>query len=160
MLLPFVVLIAVPTIILYAVHGSLTEMIATPSDVKFWVALPIALAGIVMAIWTMLLFIRFGDGTAAPWDPPQKFVVRGPYRHVRNPMITGVIFLLLAEFLIFGSPALAIWFGIFTLGNAVYIPRFEEPGLIKRFGNDYLQYKQHVPRWMPRLRPWTSPIQD
>jgi len=60
--------------------------------------------------------------------------VRGPYCHVRNPMITGVILLLMAESLTFGS-----W-------QRGVPPMFEDPGLIKRFGGDYLVYMKHVPR--------------
>jgi hypothetical protein len=48
-----------------------------------------------------------------------------------------------------------VWalFFFFTV-NAIYIPLCEEPGLEKRFGNDYRRYQRHVPRWLPRLRPW------
>jgi protein-S-isoprenylcysteine O-methyltransferase Ste14 len=98
--------------------------------------------------------MKFGDGTPAPWDPPQKLVIRGPYRHVRNPMITGVLLMLLAEALWFQSWPLALWMLIFFLGNFVYFPLVEEKGLEKRFGNDYREYKAHVPRWIPRLHPW------
>ena len=63
----------------------------------------------------------------------------------------------MAESLTFGSWAIAVWLGMFTLGNAVYLPVFEEPGLINRFGGDYLVYMKHVPRWVPKLRPCTQP---
>ncbi|MEX2215181.1 MAG: isoprenylcysteine carboxylmethyltransferase family protein [Phycisphaeraceae bacterium] len=155
LLLPFVVLVVVPSLILLAVHGSMTA--SSTGEWYFWVGLVISVPGLTLAGWNVWLFIRFGNGTAAPWDPPQNLVVRGPYRHVRNPMITGVVFLLLAECLIFGSWAIAVWFGIFTIGNMVYLPMFEEPGLIKRFGDDYLEYRKHVPRWIPRITPWTLP---
>jgi protein-S-isoprenylcysteine O-methyltransferase Ste14 len=46
------------------------------------------------------------------------------------------------------------WAAFFSLGNLLYIPRSEEPGLERRFGDDYRRYKQHVPRWLPRWRPW------
>jgi protein-S-isoprenylcysteine O-methyltransferase Ste14 len=32
----------------------------------------------------------------------------------------------------------------------------EEPGLEKRFGESYREYKRNVPRWIPRWRPWTG----
>jgi protein-S-isoprenylcysteine O-methyltransferase Ste14 len=86
--------------------------------------------------------------------PTQKLVVRGIYRHVRNPMISGVCAILLGEALVFGSFNLLFWFGFVVLLNMIYLPLVEEPGLEERFGDDYLRYKQNVPRWIPRLRPW------
>lgn len=154
-LLPLMVLVLVPVVLLALFHGaSWSQLMATPVEWRFWVAVPIAAVGLILAGWTMSLFIRFGDGTAAPWDPPQKLVVRGPYRHVRNPMITGAIMILAAETLLVSSWPLAAWFIIFTVGNAVYMPAVEEKSLQRRFGDEYTTYKQHVPRWVPRLRPW------
>jgi protein-S-isoprenylcysteine O-methyltransferase Ste14 len=85
----------------------------------------------------------------------RKLVVEGPYRHVRNPMITGVMSILLGEAVGLGSPPLLIWFALFFTVNAVYMPLVEEPGLARRFGDDYAVYKRNVPRWLPRPRPWT-----
>lgn len=110
--------------------------------------------GLVLLFWTNQLFITIGKGTLAPWNPPQKLVVRGVYRHVRNPMIVGVFCILLGEAVFFGSLPLLCWFGFFLLVNMIYIPLKEEPGLAKRFGDDYLLYKRNVPRWIPRWRPW------
>ena len=103
------------------------------------------------------MFFRFGDGTAAPWDPPQRLVVVGPYRHVRNPMLTGVIAILFAESLLLQSWPIGIWATVFSIGNAIYFPLVEEPGLLARFGDDYRVYCQHVGRWIPRLSPWQQP---
>ena len=105
----------------------------------------------------MRLFLHVGRGTPAPWDPPRRLVVQGPYRHVRNPMITSVIAMLLAETLLFASWPLAAWMVVFFAVNAVYFPLSEEKGLEKRFGEDYRIYRDNVPRWIPRLRPWTQP---
>jgi protein-S-isoprenylcysteine O-methyltransferase Ste14 len=69
-------------------------------------------------------------------------------------MITGVFLMLICELLVFGSWGLFAWLGLFVVGNLVYIPRFEEPVLARRFGEDYLAYKRGVPRWVPRLRAW------
>ena len=110
--------------------------------------------GLLLFVATVVLFARIGQGTLAPWDATSRLVVRGPYRHVRNPMISGVLFVLLGEAAVLGSPALLIWATAFLAVNAVYMPLFEEPGLKRRFGNDYETYAAHVPRWLPRLRPW------
>jgi protein-S-isoprenylcysteine O-methyltransferase Ste14 len=124
-------------------------------------ALPVILgamliaAGLALMYRTISLFAREGEGTLAPWDPTQKLVVRGPYRFVRNPMIVGVLAVVLGEAAIFGSPALTAWAALFFATNAVWFPLVEEPGLIQRFGDDYQEYRRHVPRWIPRRTPWT-----
>jgi protein-S-isoprenylcysteine O-methyltransferase Ste14 len=100
------------------------------------------------------LFATVGKGTLAPWEPPQRPVVRGLYRHVRNPMISGVLFVLLGESVLTASMPLFRWFLIFVVINAIYIPLLEEPMLVNRFGDDYMTYKRNVPRWIPRLTPW------
>ena len=111
--------------------------------------------GLLLMINTISLFASRGKGTLAPWNPTQKLVVQGIYRNVRNPMISGVLAILLGEAVLFGSLPMFYWFLLFFLGNAIYIPLLEERGLVNRFGSDYLIYKQNVPRWIPRLRPWT-----
>jgi protein-S-isoprenylcysteine O-methyltransferase Ste14 len=81
-------------------------------------------------------------------------VVQGVYRHVRNPMISGVNAILLGEAIMAASLPLAGWFLVFAVANIIYIPLAEEPGLVKRFGEDYEQYRRNVPRWIPRLTAW------
>jgi len=110
--------------------------------------------GLWLMVQTIRLFVLVGDGTLAPWDPTQRLVVRGVYRHVRNPMISGVLFILLGEAVFLGSMALFYWFLAAAVVNLIYIPLFEEPGLEDRFGQDYVEYKRHVPRWLPRFSPW------
>ena len=153
--LPGTALVFVPAIILVVAHKlNFWDQFVTPDRVLFWLALLPACIGLGLAIWTVRLFIKFGNGTPAPWDPPQKLVIRGPYRHVRNPMITGVLFMLLAEAMLFQSWLLVLWMGIFFISNAIYFPLVEEKDLEQRFGDDYRTYKTHVPRWIPRLKPW------
>lgn len=69
-------------------------------------------------------------------------------------MISGVLAVLLGEAALLGSLPIFAWALLFFSINHLYIPRFEEPGLERRFGDDYRRYKQHVPRWLPRLRAW------
>ncbi len=110
--------------------------------------------GLSLMVATIRLFVTVGKGTLAPWEPTQKLVVQGVYRHVRNPMISGVILVLLGEAMLTASLPLFCWFLVAALINAAYIPLSEEPGLVKRFGEDYLIYKRNVPRWVPRWTPW------
>jgi protein-S-isoprenylcysteine O-methyltransferase Ste14 len=110
------------------------------------------LAGFALVAWCVTLFARVGKGTLAPWDPTKELVVIGPYRHVRNPMISGVAGMLLGEALFFGSAFLAGWFLLFVLINHTYFILSEEPGLERRFGFAYTDYRRRVPRWLPRRK--------
>jgi protein-S-isoprenylcysteine O-methyltransferase Ste14 len=110
--------------------------------------------GHVLVVGTVVLFAKVGEGTLAPWAPTRRLVVRGPYRHVRNPMISGVLLIVLGEATLLRSVPLLIWAGAVFAVNAVYLPVVEEPGLVRRFGPDYEAYRTNVPRWLPRVRPW------
>ena len=145
-LLPGVVAGVIPALILAG-----DELAPWPLIVLGAAALAIGLALIVQ---TVALFATVGKGTLAPWDPTERLVVRGPYRRVRNPMISGVLCVLLGEALLFGSIAVLAWFAFVFVLNAVYFPLVEEPDLQQRFGADYEAYRAAVPRWLPRLRPW------
>jgi protein-S-isoprenylcysteine O-methyltransferase Ste14 len=111
--------------------------------------------GLVLFVSSLRRFAGEGEGTLAPWDPPRRLVVRGPYRYVRNPMISGVVLTLFGEALVLWSAAQLKWAVLFLATNLVYIPLFEEPRLRQRFGASYIKYCRHVPRVIPRLRPWT-----
>ena len=159
LLLPFMVTGVIPGTILVLTGVDTLDL--WQSNPATRVGLPVVGAillclGLVLMVATIRLFVTVGQGTLAPWNPTQRLVVQGVYRHVRNPMIAGVFFVLLGEALLVASLPLFIWFTFFVLGNAIYIPLAEEPGLVERFGDDYLAYRQNVPRWIPRLRPWTG----
>ena len=113
--------------------------------------------GLPLIIFTIRDFMRVGRGTLAPWDHTQRLVVTGLYRYVRNPMISAVMSMLFGVALIANTVCHLVWAVVFTVVNMIYMPLSEEPGLIKRFGDDYQLYKQHVPRWLPRLTPWEQP---
>ena len=110
-------------------------------------------AGFALWLWTVRLFARIGEGTLAPWDPTRRLVVAGPYRYVRNPMIGAVLLVLIGEAAVFGSRGLLIWSAAFVAINWVFFVLHEEPGLERRFGDEYREYKRAVPRWIPRPTP-------
>jgi len=156
-LLPFMVAVLVPR---WIVQRSDHPVLDLPATLAGWV---LAAAGGVVGVVGLILFFsciaRFfteGRGTLAPWDPPAALVVRGPCAHVRNPMISGVVLLLVGEALLLRSLPLAVWAAAFAALNAVYLPFVEEPMLRARFGESYATYCANVPRLIPRLRPWSG----
>jgi protein-S-isoprenylcysteine O-methyltransferase Ste14 len=111
-------------------------------------------SGLTLLIVTIRMFSRIGKGTLAPWAPTERLVVEGLYSRTRSPMISGVLIVLIGETIVLSSLWLLLWFVIFAIGNHFYFIRFEEPGLIERFGDAYQSYKDNVPRWIPRREPW------
>lgn len=155
-ILPVTVTVLVPV---WLARRSQVAVAAIPSPAQ----LVLQGAGAALLVIGLLLFIaslrRFvveGHGTLAPWDPPRALVVAGPYRWVRNPMIAGVLFILWGEALVLLSPVHAWWAGACLVINLIYIPLVEEPRLAERFGEPYGEYRRHVRRFVPRLRPWSN----
>lgn len=154
-ILPGTVLVVVPAAIVWLSQDApYVPQAAAFGAPRFWLAIVPLTIGLGLAVWTCRLFVTAGEGTPAPWDPPQRLVVRGPYRHVRNPMITSVLLMLLGEALYLWSWPLALWLLVFFVANAIYFPFSEERGLERRFGDQYRDYRRNVPRWIPRLTPW------
>ena len=153
LILPFNVLVLIPGGLLFSFReGSWRHRWVAWGSLTGAAALALALVGFGLALWSVGLFVRYGEGTAAPWDPPKRFVVRGPYLYVRNPMIISVFIMQLAEAVITGSWPVFGWLLAFVTANLFYIPFIEERGLEARFGEEYRQYKRTVPRWIPKLR--------
>jgi len=154
--LPFMVTIVIP--VWLARRNDVTVGVAGSVPLLLLQVVGVGVLGIGLVLFASSLrrFATEGEGTLAPWDPPRRLVVRGPYRYVRNPMISGVILILFAEALLILSRAHFMWALTFLAINAVYIPLFEEPQLAGRFGEDYEEYRRNVPRLVPRLRPWES----
>jgi len=157
-LLPGVVVVLVPLVILIGSEPNIGWGLGKGAAVlTVLLGLSLVAIGFALWLWTVRLFAGFGKGTLAPWDPPRSLVVEGPYRHVRNPMITAVLAVLAGEAVLLGSPSLLVWFALFLAINYVFFRLYEEPGLERRFGEDYRTYKRNVPRWLPRRTPWTPP---
>jgi len=150
--LPFTMAVLVPLWIVRRVEsapvGGLPAMASQTAGVA---ALAI---GLLLFASSVRYFAVQGRGTLAPWDPPKALVVAGPYRYVRNPMISGVVFILAGEALVLVSRPLAQYALLFLSVNLVYIPLLEEPLLVERFGDAYREYCREVRRIVPRTRPW------
>ena len=159
------------------VLGSFLFFIAAPGTVAGWIPYAISewrvgpafgglQAGRVlgMALVTVALvalvecFARFaliGRGVPAPVAPTQTLIVSGLYRHCRNPMYLCVVAAILGQALVLGSRSLLAYAGAVWTVFHLFVLVYEEPTLARQFHN-YGEYKTHVPRWRPRLRPWSS----
>jgi protein-S-isoprenylcysteine O-methyltransferase Ste14 len=125
-----------------------------PFRIPAWLAVPgvaLFVVGAALGLTTIGLFIFEGLGTPAVFDPPRKFVPHGPYRLVRNPMYVGGVSMLLGLGLYLTSVAMAIYAVVAFLLIHTFVVFAEEPGLRKRFGQEYEDYCKTVPRWIPRF---------
>ena len=152
-ILPFVMAVAIPVWLARQNHISFVPSENGSRIVVQFIGLWLVVIGLTLFISSLRRFADDGKGTLAPWDPPRRLVINGPYRYVRNPMISGVVFVLFGEALMLLSRPHATWALTFLVINAIYIPLFEEPQLSQRFGAAYDEYCRHVPRLLPRLRP-------
>jgi protein-S-isoprenylcysteine O-methyltransferase Ste14 len=117
--------------------------------------LPLAL-GLGVTLWCVWEFATRGQGTPAVFDPPKKLVTRGLYSYVRNPMYIGATLLLIGLGILFASRAILIYALAFLVITHTVVVLYEEWALSRKFGGDYLAYKQAVPRWIPRVGPRAS----
>jgi protein-S-isoprenylcysteine O-methyltransferase Ste14 len=106
--------------------------------------------GAAMALCCVLAFASIGRGTPAPFDPPRRLVIAGPYRFVRNPMYIGAGLALVGAALFYQSWPLLIYAGAFLVVTHLFVIMYEEPTLRRTFGEDYEAYCARVGRWLPR----------
>lgn len=111
----------------------------------------VGLAGGALALWCVLTFALVGKGTPAPFDPPRQLVVAGPYRYVRNPMYIGAVLALAGAATFYGSLRLLGYVGVFLLAAHTFVVLYEEPTLVRLFGEQYRAYQTHVRRWLPKI---------
>lgn len=131
-----------------------------PGGEPFWQELCFAaliLAGLLPAFESISRFIYIGQGTLVPVAPPQHLIVSGFYRYVRNPMYVGMLLALAGELILFRNRGIVIEAALAWLAASVFILLHEEPSLTRQYGEEYIQYRQHVPRWLPRPTPWRQP---
>jgi protein-S-isoprenylcysteine O-methyltransferase Ste14 len=119
-------------------------------------ALALILIGLAPLFESIVRFIRIGRGTLVPTAPTEFLVVSGLYRYVRNPMYVGVLTAAAGEAVLFESRDMAIYAALAWLGIHLFVCFHEEPTLTRRYAEQYLTYKRHVPRWLPRITPWKS----
>jgi protein-S-isoprenylcysteine O-methyltransferase Ste14 len=105
--------------------------------------------GACIALCCVLVFAVIGKGTPAPFDPPRRLVIRGPYRFVRNPMYLGAAVALAGAALFYTSAALLAFVALFLVVTHLFVILYEEPTLHGSFGLEYAEYCHSVHRWLP-----------
>lgn len=124
-----------------------------------WLAAVPSVVGFAIALKCVWDFGWTGRGTPAPFIPPQRLVVVGFYRYVRNPMYVGFITGWFGLWVVFGHANLGLIAAVAALflGVHLFVFFYEEPTLRGKFGKDYEEYCRNVRRWWPRLSPWIQP---
>ncbi len=127
--------------------------VARPADLglpQLVGAIATAIGGAV-ALWCIATFVVVGRGTPAPFDPPRRLVIRGPYRHVRNPMYLGAGLAVAGAALFYEAGVLLAYAALFLLATHLLVVSYEEPRLRRTFGADYEAYCRRVRRWWPSV---------
>jgi protein-S-isoprenylcysteine O-methyltransferase Ste14 len=112
--------------------------------------------GVSVLVESFARFALQGLGTPAIVFPPRHLVVKGLYRHVRNPMYLAVVAIILGEAMVLGDPPLLLYCALVWLFCHLFVLAYEEPTLRKTFGAEYDAFCANVPRWIPRLSPWNK----
>ena len=127
-----------------------------PDSTAVWrivVGVLLIVAGLMPAVHAFVQFAKAG-GTPMPLAPPERLVVNGFNRYVRNPMYVGLLIAILGQALLFGSPGLVLYAVVVWIITASFVRWYEEPTLSDRYGAEYEEYRRNVPAWLPRWRPW------
>lgn len=107
-------------------------------------------AGVAVLLHAFARFVLEGLGTPAPVAAPDRLVVGGAYRWVRNPMYLAVTAAIVGQALLLGRPGLFLYAALFMLATVAFVRGYEEPALSRRFGAQYDGYRRAVPGWWPR----------
>jgi protein-S-isoprenylcysteine O-methyltransferase Ste14 len=85
-------------------------------------------------------------------EEPEVLVAAGIYRHSRNPMYLGVIFIALGFTIGILSLADLVYSACLLVGFHLVVVLEEEPHLKQKHGSAYVEYTKLIPRWWPLLR--------
>jgi len=123
-----------------------------PEGARLPVSIPVMAVGLSVTAWSVFHFLKV-KGTPVPFNPPPKVVKTGPYRYARNPMLTGVFLFLFGVGFGVNSVSLVFFFTpLFVLINVWELKMIEEPELMKRLGDEYIDYRSQTPMFFPGLR--------
>ncbi|MCH8028232.1 MAG: isoprenylcysteine carboxylmethyltransferase family protein [candidate division Zixibacteria bacterium] len=134
------------------VDGLLNLPELLPKPINFVLSIPIFLVGLFIYFWSVRHFFK-AKGTPVPFNPPPRIVTGGPYAYCRNPMMSGIFLILFGLGILLRSLSLIVVFTpLYILLNALELKAIEEPELAKRLGEDYVEYKNRTPMFIPRFR--------
>ncbi len=136
----------VAIIVMIAAHllFPLVTLISTPW--RYLGALPL-LMGVVLNLCTDRLFKKYGT-EVKPFRDSSALILEGSFRFSRNPMYVGALMILIGICLLLGSATpFAVVPIIFWLATVHFIVP-EEGDLERQFGDNYLEYKRRVRRWL------------
>ena len=142
---PFPLAYVVP----WALAAGDSQETSTPPVVG-WLGLIAVALGSAGLLWCFVEFVRRGEGTPAPYEPPKRLVDRGLFRMSRNPMYLNVVVAALGQAAWWGSWVIAAYAAMLLLALHVLVVFHEEPSLRRRFEGDYDDYCAEVPRWLGR----------
>jgi len=133
------------------VDGLLSLPSLLPKGVRFPVSIPVMAIGVAVTAWSGFHFLKV-KGTPVPFNPPPEIVDTGPYRYARNPMLTGgFLFLFGLGFAVDSSSLVLFLTPLFIAINVWELKQIEEPELVKRFGDEYIEYQRRTPMFIPGL---------
>ena len=115
--------------------------------------------GILIAFGEVLRLISvgyLGVSSRAREIVTEKLVTNGPYAYLRNPMYMGNIFLYVGASIFAGAwlPIMLYLVILFFSIQYSLTVKYEESCLIDVHGEKYLDYRETVPRFYPRLSPY------
>jgi protein-S-isoprenylcysteine O-methyltransferase Ste14 len=123
-----------------------------PQSARLPISIPVMVVGIAITAWSGYHFLKV-RGTPVPFNPPPELVSSGPYRFARNPMLTGVFIFLFGLGFWFDSLSLVFVFTpLFILFNVWELKQIEEPELVRRLGDEYIEYQRRTPMFVPGFR--------
>ena len=146
------------TLVVPALLAGVVPQVIAPLDntappwamIMGWILIAV---GTIGYLWCAFDFVRYGLGTPAPIAAPDQLVVRGPYHYTRNPMYVSVLLAIVGQAAWRWSGVVLLYGAFFLLCTNLFIRAYEEPTLTRKFGESYLRYRNHVPRWIGLRRP-------
>jgi protein-S-isoprenylcysteine O-methyltransferase Ste14 len=147
-----------PGVVAGLIPWVLTRWEAGDSRVFWWplraLGAALLVAGAAVLVHAFARFVREGLGTPAPVAPPERLVVGGLYRNVRNPMYVAILAAIVGQGLLLARPVLLVYAAAVMVAFVAFVRGYEEPTLARRFGAEYDAYRRAVPGWWPRVKPW------
>jgi protein-S-isoprenylcysteine O-methyltransferase Ste14 len=123
-----------------------------PEGARLPLSIPVMVVGVAVTVWSAFHFLKV-KGTPVPFNPPPRVVRTGPYQYARNPMLTGVFLFLFGVGFGVDSVSLVFFFTpLFVLINVWELKQIEEPELVKRLGDEYIEYRRQTPMFLPGFR--------